>query len=138
MNAKERMNTWLKAQLKAKASTYTETRKLKIVCCTWNVGEKFPRKDESLYEWLHLKETPDIIVVGLQEVDMTAQAMLKIATEASDNWVKLLDSQVQSTNCEYVRLLARQLVGLFLCVYLKKIHISKVKHLRHSAIGMDN
>jgi hypothetical protein len=54
-------------------------------------------------EWLHLDLDPDIIAVGLQEIDMTAQAMIKQETDASVDWVAALDSEIFGAKSRYVR-----------------------------------
>ena len=66
--------------------------KLRIVCGTWNVNEKMPSMSASsnmesdARQWLHLHNYPDIVVLGLQEIEMTANAMLKEQTIQKYVW----------------------------------------------------
>jgi hypothetical protein len=95
--------TWVRNQLKERASEYKQIRKLSVVVGTWNVNQKVPTADCSMEEWLHLDLDPDIIAVGLQEIDMTAQAMIKQETDASVDWVAALDSEIFGAKSKYVR-----------------------------------
>lgn len=95
--------TWVRNQLNERASEYKQVRKLSVVVGTWNVNQKVPGADCSMEEWLHLDLDPDIIAVGLQEIDMTAQAMIKQETDASVDWVAALDSEIFGAKSRYVR-----------------------------------
>lgn len=107
MNANETnlslKESWVRNQLKDRASEYKQTRKLSVVVGTWNVNQKLPKADTSMEEYLHLDLDPDIIAVGLQEIDMTAQAMIKQETEAATDWISALDSEIFGAKSKYMR-----------------------------------
>eukprot|EP01080_Neovahlkampfia_damariscottae_P000573 gene573-8083_t len=126
---------FLRQSLKDRESEFSELKNFKVAVCTFNVNEKVPGKNDSVVPWMHLEQEPDIICAGLQEVDMSAEAMVKIKTEASDDWAAYLDSQLESNGLKYKRITCTQLVGLCLIVYVKKEHAGHVKHQRGSAVG---
>ena len=52
---------------------------------SWNVGETTP--DQSLSLWLSVEENdPDIISIGLQEIDMSVQTFFKEESDSSAYW----------------------------------------------------
>jgi phosphatidylinositol-bisphosphatase len=127
---------WLVKQLHLQSPVYTEARGFKVVIGSWNVNSKLPDADCHLDEWLHFKQDPDIIAIGLQEIDMSAQAMIKGETDQCELWANALDGEVQNAKSKYHRLLARQMVGLCLCVYVKESLKDKVKQFKSDMIGL--
>jgi inositol polyphosphate 5-phosphatase INPP5B/F len=67
---------------------------------------------------------------------MSAEAMVKIKTDASDDWAAYLDQQLESSELKYKRITCTQLVGLTLIIYVKHEHRDHVKHQRGSAVGV--
>jgi hypothetical protein len=92
---------WLKNQLKARATHYTDTRKMHVVIGSWNVNSKVPER--GMDEWLRFDLNPDIIAIGLQEIDMTAKAMLQQETAASEEWLKAVERELQNAKSKYKR-----------------------------------
>ncbi|KAL0484152.1 inositol polyphosphate 5-phosphatase [Acrasis kona] len=126
----------IRKQLKERSSEYEQKRKLSVVVCTWNVNQKLPNAETSMEELLHLDLDPDIVAVGLQEIDMTANAMIKQETEAREGWVQALDNEIFGAKSKYVRLEEKQLVGMFLTVYVKEKLSGKVKDLKKDSLGL--
>ncbi|KAG2374978.1 hypothetical protein C9374_010352 [Naegleria lovaniensis] len=92
-----------------------------------------------LDEWLHLSEQPDIIAIGLQEIDMTAEAMLKKETQSKLEWIHVLESELSCsshTKTKYVRLSDKQLVGMFCCVFIAEKYSSQVKDVQSVVLGL--
>ena len=89
---------------RAEYATPTTTR---VRMCSWNVAAKEPARcaPEELHRWM-LGYAPDsplfsaagrpkpwgVVVVGLQEVEMTASAMVKGETPAGAAWTEALSS----------------------------------------------
>jgi phosphatidylinositol-bisphosphatase len=118
---------YIKTSLKSNTHLFTEAKLFSCVVCTWNVAEKLPKESDSLFEWLHLGSEPDIIAVGMQEIDMSPNAMVTVKTEVSDDWAKILDAQLDNTSkVKYHRLHLAQCVGICLVVYVKKAHATKI------------
>lgn len=92
-----------------------------------------------LDEWLHLSEQPDIIAIGLQEIDMTAEAMLKKETQSKLEWIHVLESELSCsshTKTKYVRLSDKQLVGMFCCVFIAEKYLSQVKDVQAVSLAL--
>eukprot|EP01012_Entosiphon_sulcatum_P055096 TRINITY_DN7653_c0_g1_i1.p1 TRINITY_DN7653_c0_g1~~TRINITY_DN7653_c0_g1_i1.p1 ORF type:complete len:709 (+),score=131.61 TRINITY_DN7653_c0_g1_i1:819-2945(+) len=115
---------WVQYQLELHESQWSETKHLTLAICAWNVDQKKPG-ERQLNEWLQLVQQPDIIAIGLQEVDMSANAMLKVETEESRPWLQrfVYDIVGPNDNGGYVEIGHKQLVGLFLSVFVAKRHM---------------
>eukprot|EP00659_Diplonema_papillatum_P012268 gene12268-18961_t len=110
--------------------------------CSWNVGEASCRDsaDAWLDSWLlgrgkesslkgydrNLAE-PDVVVVGLQEVDMTCFAMwlgcCSAFTSSGSNWKRCLDARLK----DYTLVADEQLMGLVLLVWIRDSVIQRSK-----------
>ncbi|EFC44909.1 phosphatidylinositol polyphosphate 5-phosphatase [Naegleria gruberi] len=88
-------------------------------------------------EWLHLNEQPDIIAIGLQEIDMTAEAMLKKETQSKLEWIQVLESELQcSSKSKYIRLADKQLVGMFCCLFINEKFHSQVRDVQAVSLAL--
>jgi len=102
-----------------------------IRVCSWNVAEIDPEQvsQEEYLNWLgvgtrHERAAhPDIVAIGLQEVDMSLKALVKHkkSTEKSRNWTNFIDKSLADEG--YKQLCVQQLMGLLLVV-MGKDHIS--------------
>eukprot|EP01062_Namystynia_karyoxenos_P066181 TRINITY_DN6017_c0_g1_i1.p1 TRINITY_DN6017_c0_g1~~TRINITY_DN6017_c0_g1_i1.p1 ORF type:complete len:595 (+),score=143.41 TRINITY_DN6017_c0_g1_i1:82-1866(+) len=88
------------------------TQALTVSICAWNVDQQPPPKD--LREWLGLDNSPDIVAVGLQEVDMSATALMREVTDKRLPWIEGLSAALPG----YLSLGWRQMVGLMLAVFV--------------------
>eukprot|EP01133_Synstelium_polycarpum_P001192 gene1192-1373_t len=128
---------WIQNKLKDREPEFTEKRNMVIFCGTWNVNGKKPQ--ESLDAWLKTDAAtqgePDIYAIGFQELDLTAEALLLGDTTRSLPWEAAIMASLQD---DYVKLLSRQLVGILLCVYVKKEHRQHVTNIRSdiAAVGI--
>ena len=92
-----------------------------------------------LDEWLHLSEQPDVIAIGLQEIDMTAEAMLKKETQTKQEWIQVLESELQCSSLakmKYQRLSDKQLVGMFCCVFVAEKYQSQVRDVQAVSLAL--
>lgn len=120
---------WVRRELQYYESHYTEQKELTVCATTFNVASKKPPADLAPLISRTMpgdaRRPVDLIMVSLQEVDMGASAMLKEETEAATPWVAGLeavvgaDSQREGTT-PYFAFPPKQLVGLLLCVYLRR------------------
>ncbi|KAM7452960.1 hypothetical protein BLSTO_06299 [Blastocystis sp. subtype 1] len=108
---------------------FTTIRDLKLWLGTWNVNGK--KIDENINIWLTGsvtgKPTADIYVVGLEEmVDLTATTVVleSQSQKRAAVWVemveKALNRTAKSEETTYVLVEQQILVGVFLCVYVRK------------------
>ncbi|KAF0974286.1 hypothetical protein FDP41_006896 [Naegleria fowleri] len=134
-----RKDNWIQRQLKAKEEEFTEITPLSVVVCTWNVNNKFPSPDTSLAKWLLLDEfEADIYSIGMQEIDMTAGALLKEETETGQEWQNLFIKTFaeETKQHRYKLITARQLVGIYHCVLVKESLANEVTEIRNCAEGV--
>ncbi len=126
---------WIKTQLKARENEFTEEHQLRVVVGTWNVNSKVPK--QSLASWLRLdKYEADIYVIGLQEIDMTAGALLREETEQGIAWSNRFDETFSMTESKYYQVAARQLVGIYHVVYIHEKHRNHLSDVRTATEGV--
>jgi hypothetical protein len=82
-----RVDEWVEEQVRFYADEYTKFEPVTAAICSFNVADRPPPPNLSFVT--HGASSPDIVVVGLQEVDMSASALLREETESAVPWVKL-------------------------------------------------
>eukprot|EP01061_Rhynchopus_euleeides_P044706 TRINITY_DN7863_c0_g1_i2.p1 TRINITY_DN7863_c0_g1~~TRINITY_DN7863_c0_g1_i2.p1 ORF type:complete len:453 (+),score=89.97 TRINITY_DN7863_c0_g1_i2:292-1650(+) len=120
---------------------------LVIRICTWNVAETPPDEApvDELRKWVFQKDheaedasvtrcpIPDVIAIGLQEVDMSALAMIREKTKKGKEWAAYLRDIIcgsTGTPTRYREVSSKQLMGLGLFVYAKhdiELHMTNVE-----------
>eukprot|EP01080_Neovahlkampfia_damariscottae_P010168 gene10168-2588_t len=139
INLKKPLTTnWVRSTLINNEDKYTDKTEYKLVTVSWNVNSKY--STDSLSKLFYLdEEEADIYVIGLQEIDMTAKAMIKEETEASRDWNNIISKTFSKTNEKYYFLFSKQLVGIYIIVIIKTKHMKKVKDLKiqnaHVGVG---
>ncbi|CCD20005.1 Endonuclease Exonuclease phosphatase family RhoGAP domain [Trypanosoma vivax] len=142
--------SWVQRELEFYHDHYTEQRELTACVVTFNVACKKPPANLAALIQQRLKDadpsnnrsgTPvDLVMVSLQEIDMSASAMLKDGTEAATPWVTGLqavlcaDSQ-RDSNSPYFALPVRQLVGLLICVYVRRQLLPYVRDISIATVA---
>lgn len=109
---------------------------------TWNVNAK--GKEEVLDEWLctaqwRRNSAPDIIAVGFQEiVDLNAVnvAVDSKTQQRSQFWVERLRSTLAGTGELYTLLQQKSMVGLLICVFVKSVHLPRVRFVHAASVGV--
>lgn len=127
---------WIARQLRARENQFTTKSSANVFVCTWNVNEK---KNDDLEKWLQPEIGADIIAIGLQEIDMTAGALVSVETQNGKYWEDVITACLsKSPNSRYIRLMSKQLVGILLCVFVKEEHIRFVKNVqcKYQAVGI--
>ncbi|XP_051121330.1 type II inositol polyphosphate 5-phosphatase 15-like isoform X2 [Andrographis paniculata] len=117
----------LRAQLAGKEFVYTKLENLKILAGTWNVAQGRATPD-SLISWLGSAAADvDLIVVGLQEVEMGAgflavsaarETMGLEGSSAGQWWLDMIGKTLDEGSTFY-RLGSRQLAGLLISVWVR-------------------
>src|SRR5690606_32998850 len=72
----------------------------------------------------------DIYVMGFQEIEMTAQSLVKKETILRDVWERVLKGVFKFSEM-YSQLCCFQMVGLLLCIYIKNEHLQHLTNLTH-------
>lgn len=106
-------------EVRSRRVEYMIKRDFKIYIGTWNVDSLCP-DNISLKEWLHtVEDTPDIYVVGLQEIDMDADTILWGDTKVIKSWVDRMLEGVHP-GADYEELQSVRFVGMQLTILIKK------------------
>uniref|UniRef100_A0A1J3CCH6 Type II inositol 1,4,5-trisphosphate 5-phosphatase FRA3 n=1 Tax=Noccaea caerulescens TaxID=107243 RepID=A0A1J3CCH6_NOCCA len=127
----------LRAELAGKEFLYSRIENLKILASTWNVGEGRASTD-SLVSWLGCAAAGvEIVVVGLQEVEMGAGVLAMSAAKETVGlegsplgqwWLDMIGKTLDEGS-SFVRVGSRQLAGLLICVWVRndiKSHVGDV------------
>ncbi|CBZ25132.1 inositol/phosphatidylinositol phosphatase,putative [Leishmania mexicana MHOM/GT/2001/U1103] len=140
---------WVQQEIGYYEANYTTVEDLNVCVTTFNVGCKKPALPLTSLACLTSggggadgapARPTDLIVVGLQEVDMSATALFKQETEASAPWVAGLNAAIGADGSNstaassssgagaspYYAFPPRQLVGLLLCVFIRRPLLSAV------------
>lgn len=89
---------------------------------------------ESEWKWLEAK-FPDLLLVSLQEVEMTGAALVRESTQRSWEWTDAIIETLAAASdraIEYKKVQVVQLVGLVLIVLVQAKHVDYVSHVRLS------
>ncbi|KAL6061671.1 phosphoinositide 5-phosphatase [Balamuthia mandrillaris] len=130
---------WVSGQMKARESEFTETKSMRFMFGTWNVNGKEP--DQSLDRWLLCEnEPPDLVAIGFQELDLSAEALIlgdKKKSQKATPWeLEIMNSISKMGN--YSLVASKQLVGILLLLYVKQEHVPFIKDLQigSAAVGI--
>eukprot|EP01125_Pyxidicula_operculata_P018928 TRINITY_DN6800_c0_g1_i1.p1 TRINITY_DN6800_c0_g1~~TRINITY_DN6800_c0_g1_i1.p1 ORF type:complete len:735 (-),score=160.60 TRINITY_DN6800_c0_g1_i1:232-2436(-) len=130
-------STWIKTQLKSRENEFTTFSDEYILVGSWNVNSKKP--SESLSPWLKREIFPVVVAVGLQELDMSAEALLLEQTAAkSEPWEAAFFQTLNGSNVSkdpsksYKLISQRQLCGVFMCVYIREDMIPNLSTVRQT------
>eukprot|EP00794_Sanderia_malayensis_P000376 gene376-1009_t len=130
MKARENV---VKLRMAAKETEFTEKFPFTIFVGTWNVNGQVA--GECLKPWLSVDSTPpDIITVGFQELDLSAEALVFNDSSREESWLKALEKALPA-NAEYSRLRTVRLVGMMLTVFIQTKHMQHVVELASETCG---
>lgn len=138
---------WIAAQMKERESQFTEHAPVRVFVGTWNVGAK--SLSESIASWLRdnmgsASDLPELYVVGLQEiVDLNAGNVIvanqgnRKAQQWSQDLLAALNTSLQMDPSErFVMMDSKNLVGILLCVFVKKKHVPALSEIQGSTAGV--
>ncbi|KAL7091968.1 hypothetical protein ACP275_12G137100 [Erythranthe tilingii] len=119
---------------------------LKIFVGTWNVGGKPPHDGLNLTEWLDSKASPaDIYVLGFQEiVPLNAANVLGPEDNGrAEKWISLIRRCLDDgrnipgilLQHKYCLAASKQMVGIFLCVWVREYLSRDITSLKASCVG---
>ncbi|EPZ33624.1 Endonuclease/exonuclease/phosphatase domain-containing protein [Rozella allomycis CSF55] len=122
-------------ELKEMEQEFTSKRNAKILIGTWNVNGK-PPLGESLGPWLRQSTEPDLVILGFQELDLSAEAFLLKESARESEWTAAVDEGLKSTyRSRYRRVASKILVGMLLLIFSKMEHVSSINDIVYSSIG---
>lgn len=124
-----------KEELERRRPEYTMYEPYKIYCCTWNVNLQLPGEELSLRELLATTEdAPDIYALGLQEIDMSADTILRSETKPDYNWIAKILEGVHPGD-SYEELITIRLVGMMLTIVVKRSLRGSISKICTSMVG---
>ncbi|KAG5681858.1 hypothetical protein PVAND_011265 [Polypedilum vanderplanki] len=122
-------------ELERRKPEYTIYEPYKIFCATWNVNLQQPKEDLVLREWLSTTEdAPDIYAIGLQEIDMSAETIIRSETRPDYNWIAKILEGVHPGDA-YEELISVRFVGMMLTIVIKQSLRSSVSKITTSMVG---
>lgn len=110
---------------------YANAERISVLTCTWNVNQGVFSREE-IDRWTSgVKYGPDIIICGLQELEMSFDAIVtgKKYSEKSVLWEKLLLSSINRGTQKYLELGYYQLCGVVLYVFHKQTLSQYIKEV---------
>ncbi|ELP93284.1 hypothetical protein EIN_056590, partial [Entamoeba invadens IP1] len=113
---------WRKDVMYRELPYYARIQQIKVLACTWNVNQGVYTRDE-VDRWTgNLKDDPDIVVVGMQELEMSVDAIITGSrySEKSVIWQELLLSSLNRGKENYIELGYYQLCGVLIYIFHKK------------------
>lgn len=128
------------------------TTRLSITVATWNVAQQPPQETVDMRRWLlgdeltdrlensaagqlPLAAFPDVVVVGLQEVEFGGVALMVETTESSVDWMEAVTDCLNKAvqwRVRFKKLRTVQLVGIVLIVIVRSTHEPFVHHVKTS------
>eukprot|EP01124_Arcella_intermedia_P036376 TRINITY_DN9506_c0_g1_i1.p1 TRINITY_DN9506_c0_g1~~TRINITY_DN9506_c0_g1_i1.p1 ORF type:complete len:512 (-),score=111.78 TRINITY_DN9506_c0_g1_i1:713-2104(-) len=118
-NNEEKQNVWLQFELKKRSAEFTEIEHETIWLTTYNVNNKRPLLVD-FSDWFNFPDQPAIVVIGLQEMDMSAEALLlQEMASRSEPWEQVF-AQYLNKKGKYHHVTTKQLCGILLCVYIRE------------------
>jgi hypothetical protein len=139
------------AALRNRSAEFVTPMQLGVCVCTWNVGRAPPPPTTELAKWLlggagHGAEAmPDVIVVGLQEVELGGASLLLEVTEAYVLWNEAILEALHeaaaarsaadgSPRVWYRKIEAIQLVGIVLTFIVQRRHSTHVTNVTKAVV----
>ncbi|ORX75901.1 DNase I-like protein [Anaeromyces robustus] len=126
---------WVSKQLAIEQPKFIDLRKINIFIGTWNVNGKNP--DCSLNEWLnsYKYKTPDIYVIGLQEMDLSKEAYIVTNNERESLWCQRIEEGINTSSKKYVKVASQQMVGICVFAFVKKELKKAISNVSTTFIG---
>ncbi|XQJ25974.1 inositol/phosphatidylinositol phosphatase, putative [Leishmania guyanensis] len=151
-------DAWVQREIGYYEVNYTTVEDLSVCVTSFNVGCKKPVLPLTSLVCLTSSgggtdDAParptDLIVVGMQEVDMSATALFKQETEAASPWVAGLNAAIGADSSSstatsssggagaspYYAFPPKQLVGLLLCVFIRRPLLSAVSEFSMATVA---
>eukprot|EP00457_Paulinella_chromatophora_P003684 gb/GEZN01003692.1/.p1 GENE.gb/GEZN01003692.1/~~gb/GEZN01003692.1/.p1 ORF type:complete len:695 (-),score=82.46 gb/GEZN01003692.1/:30-2060(-) len=123
---------WIESQLQARISEFTDLKPLYVFTGTWNVNAKRPKED--LSSWLLVKPSPDIYVIGFQElVDLNNASNLIVEHTALNPWMTAVEATIPK---DFYLATSTHLVGLGICVFIKNSFKESVSDIQLDTVGV--
>ncbi|KAJ4462240.1 putative phosphatase family protein [Paratrimastix pyriformis] len=78
---------------------------------------------------------PDLYAFGFQEIDLTASGLILSDTSKAAPWHQKIQAALDEDGEPYIHVFSKQMVGLLLCLFVKKRYASELTDLAWSTAG---
>ena len=117
LNFRTERDTFVRLLLAEREAEFVDIRQTRFLVCTWNVNGQEPEADLRL--WFTTEEgAPDVIAVGFQELDLSAEALMGRDSKREAEWLEKVQNGVNEVG-KYEEVQFVRLVGMLLVVYIK-------------------
>ncbi|KAF9432576.1 hypothetical protein BGZ76_010600 [Entomortierella beljakovae] len=129
--------SWIEKEMRAREIEFTEYSFMNAFVGTWNVNGK--NAPDNLDLWLKVKGEiqPDIYVLCFQELDLRPEAYIVQDGSKEEEWTRAISDCLGNG---YEKIASRQLVGLFIIVYVASDHAkyinAKEVTTNHVGVGL--
>ncbi|KAI0240548.1 hypothetical protein L0F63_007435 [Massospora cicadina] len=127
---------WVQKEMQAREDQFTTYDQIKLFVGTWNVNGKYATQPLSLWLVEGQEEMPDLYVLGFQELDLSAEAYLLNDSLREEEWCAAVIQGLGSWAGHYTKLISKQLVGMFLVIFVKVCHVGDVSDLATDSAGV--
>ncbi|KAI9010648.1 Endonuclease/exonuclease/phosphatase [Hyaloraphidium curvatum] len=134
-------DTWVAKELAKTEASFTGWEELRVLVGTYNAGGKLV--SQPLAPWLKAPEKdkgapPDLLVLGLQEIDASTQAYLYNDATIPNYWLSSVSRALDDAgyNSANYRLVAQaKNVGMFVAVYVRLPLLDAVRDVSTTYVG---
>ncbi|XP_065649887.1 inositol polyphosphate 5-phosphatase OCRL isoform X3 [Hydra vulgaris] len=115
---------YLRLHMAAREKEFTDIYPFSVFTGTWNVNGQLAF--ECLKPWIDCNvEPPDVLAIGFQELDLSAEALVFNDSSREDLWIKAIENALPK-RADYFKLKHVRLVGMMLVVYVQTKHKMQV------------
>ncbi|GAA5962330.1 hypothetical protein JCM21900_003091 [Sporobolomyces salmonicolor] len=115
------MERWLVDRIRERENEFLEKEEIRIWCTTFNVNNKLPKPDGSdVRPWIESSDIAEILVFSFQELDLSAEAMLRYTPYREEAWREAIEAAMGDRRAVYEKLHSRQLVGALILIYVRR------------------
>ncbi|KAJ1887461.1 hypothetical protein LPJ66_009105 [Kickxella alabastrina] len=127
---------WISHSLKKRRGEFVSQQQLRMFVGTWNVNGRGPATAAEMRAWLGFSsadaDAPDLVVAGFQELDARAEAFVYNDAAKEQQWTEAL---VQALPGGYRKVAARQLIGMFIVVFVAERCYDSVGGVQTASVG---
>jgi hypothetical protein len=131
---RQRQNSFLRSV----RTQYVQEKVLQFHIVSWNVASASPPEEgvDQLFSFGEGDPVPDVVVIGLQEVEFGGTALMLETTDASVAWMEAATDSLQRlgkpVGKRFKKVAMTQLVGITIMLIARVEHCPYVKNLRMS------
>ncbi|KAJ1727258.1 hypothetical protein LPJ61_004672 [Coemansia biformis] len=139
---------WILASLKKRRSEFLSQHGIRVFVGTWNVNGRGPADSEELAQWHGLcaqedhsdgqtvgNSVPEVVVLGFQELDVRAEAFVYNNAAKDMEWTEAIEKSMGASGERLVKIASKQLIGMFIMVYVRKDVEQHVSGVQMTSIG---